>query len=730
MLPRTNWSFIRSTFVGAAVAILCLSFPASAAGRNPVFRARRDYLPPIDALTVADANGDGTPDVLGLGASYIYVLVGKGNGTFGVGPKSYVDTGYASFPIAADVNGDGNIDVISVGQANYGDTYYGALVSLGNGNGTFQRAVFYRAGNDTALGNAVYGDFNGDGIPDIAVAGESGIWLFTGQGGGVFSSGALTPFSGSTGGLAAGVFSGDGHLDLALTTQTGFAVFHGKGNGTFRAPQAYPTGSLTGKIIVVGDLNLDGHPDIVLCAYTEPIEVPNYVLTYMGNGNGGFSAPAKVPMSPVQQIAIADINGDGIPDLVGSNGDSALGTGSGAFHKPVYYRLPELNVVTNYVVTADLRNNGLTDIVLQDGDGGISVLLNEGKGVYEDGEWPPVEGAYGCAAAADFNGDGKPDLAVNSTAGISILLGTGAASKPFQSGTTLALSDAGCPVVGNLTGGSAAGLLVPSNQTVVAYLGNGDGSFTQAGTTATPGGGFLAVGDFNHDGKLDFATSANLLALGNGDGTFQTPVQIAPDLYGLTNIAAGDLNGDGWTDLVVTEATDSFIYVLLNNHQGGFTVSKIVAKDAGGALIDPAQVILADLNGDGNLDIVTGADYGGVAIYLGDGKGDFTYSAELVIGNSPGGGSVVWVSDVNGDGIPDLVATQAEIGTVGVFLGKGDGTFQAPYYVGAGPSPGDILLENLHGQAASCGMPDIVAPDVTGGVSVLINLSASLCLGL
>jgi hypothetical protein len=729
MLPHTNWSFTRSALVRASLVAVCLAVAASAAGRNPVFRARRDYFVPLDMLTVADANGDGIPDIIGLGAGVVIVLVGEGNGTFRVGPESNIETGGVYFPVAADVNGDGNVDLIFSGPT-YNGTYDGVGISMGNGDGTFQPAVFYQTGNDKFLGSVVYGDFNGDGIPDIAVAGESGIWLFTGQGGGTFSAGALTPFSGCTGGLAAGDFNSDGHLDLALTTQTGFAVFPGNGNGTFRSPRAYSTGPLTGKFIVVGDLNMDGHPDIVLCAYTEPTDVPDYVLVYLGNGKGGFSAPAKVQMSPVQHIAIADINGDGIPDLVGSNGDSALGTGSGTFHKPVYYRLPALNIVTNYVVPADLRNNGLTDIVLQDGDGGISVLLNEGKGVYEDGEWLPVAGAYGCAAAADFNGDGKPDLAMNSTAGISILLGTGEASKPFESGATLALTDAGCPVVGSLTGGGAADLLVPSNQTVVAYLGNGGGGFTQASTTSTPGGGFLAVGDFNHDGKLDFATSGNLLALGNGDGTFQTPVTFAPDLYGgFTNIAAGDLNGDGWTDLVVTQDTDSFIYVLLNNQQGGFTVTKIVAKD-GESLIDPTQIVLADLNGDGNLDIVTGSSYGGVAIYLGDGKGNFTYSAQLVIPTGVGGGSVVWVSDVNGDGIPDLVVTQAEIGTVGVFPGKGDGTFHTPYYVGAGPSPGDILLENLHGQPASCGMPDIVAPDVTGGVSVLINHSASTCPGL
>src|ERR1019366_8694387 len=150
--------------------------------------------------------------------------------------------------------------------------------------------------------------------------------------------------------------------------------------------------------------------------------------------------------------------------------------------------------------------------------------------------------------------------------GVSILLGTGHALHPFQSGADLALLNAGCAVTGDLNGDGIPDLLVPSSGTVVAYLGNGDGTFTQKSTTATPTGGFLALGDFNHDGKLDFATSGKLLALGNGDGTFQAPVQIAQDLgTGVTNIAAGDLNGDGWPDLVLTYQFSSYIYVLLNN---------------------------------------------------------------------------------------------------------------------------------------------------------------------
>jgi hypothetical protein len=382
------------------------------------------------------------------------------------------------------------------------------------------------------------------------------------------------------------------------------------------------------------------------------------------------------------------------------------------------------------VVPADLRNDGLTDLVFRDPDGTVSVLLNRGKGTFEDGEWNAVPGGAGCSAAADYNGDGKPDLAVSTTSGISILLGTGQAAQPFQSGATIPLSDYGCMVAGDLNGDGIPDLLVPSNGTVIAYLGNGDGTFTQKRATAAATGGYLALGDFNHDGKVDFATSGNLLALGNGDGTFQTPVPIEPLLYnGLTNIAAGDLNGDGWTDLVLTQESDSYIYVLLNNQKGGWTETKIDVVD-GRALLGPTQVLLTDLSGTGNLDIVTATEFGSAAVYLGNGTGAFTASGVLYPTGAGDSGSVIAISDVNGDGIPDLVVTEASVGTVGIFLGVGNGTFKVPYYVGAGTSPSDILLENLHGQASSCGFPDIVVPDLAGGIMVLLNLTASTCPGL
>jgi hypothetical protein len=271
----------------------------------------------------------------------------------------------------------------------------------------------------------------------------------------------------------------------------------------------------------------------------------------------------------------------------------------------------------------------------------------------------------------------------------------------------------------------APDLLVPTASGMNAYLGKGDGTFTLKSSTPLSATGYVAVADFNRDGNLDFATSGNLLALGNGDVTFQTPVPLVanPPMGLFSNLAVGDLNGDGWPDLVFTSGAEdsATIWALLNNQHGGFNVNTIpTCLSAFTIPCDPSEVIITDVNGDGKPDLVVGeTSHGGVTVYLGDGKGGFTPKQALKDAlNAPG---PIMVADVNGDGIPDIGLMEA--GTPGIFLGKGDGTFNAPFYIGAGPSPGDILAVNLHGQPATAGHPDLVAPDGSGGVMVLINTS-------
>jgi hypothetical protein len=304
------------------------------------------------------------------------------------------------------------------------------------------------------------------------------------------------------------------------------------------------------------------------------------------------------------------------------------------------------------------------------------------------------------ATAADFNGDGKLDLAVfdlsrNNT--VSILLGSGKGT--FQKHSSYFTdSDPARAVTGDFNGDGKIDLAVTSsgNDGVDVYLGNGDGTFQSRLTSPAghqPEG--IAAGDFDEDGRLDLAvTNAGSdtisILLGNGDGTFQPHVDIDAGVSPET-IVVGDFNNDGHLDLIVGNTFSGFFSVFLGNGDGTFQ------NPISTTIQGPAGLAAGDFNGDGILDLAVVNDAGqGLSVLLGNGDGTFGNPVSYALGSF----SWVAIGDFNADGSLDLIANGGNsIGTTStsVLMGKGDGTFRL---VASYTSPilnGSVIIGDFNG---------------------------------
>ncbi len=276
------------------------------------------------SLAVADFNRDGKPDVAVLLFTnlqgQIQIFTGNGDGTLTAGVVLPVPATMATVGViaAADFNGDGIIDLAATAQS-------GVWVWLGKGDGTFSSPTSYTFPG-ALLSSLALGDFNRDGKTDIAVADESdgNITILPGKGDGTFSPGTVIPVSvpyGAAGlvlgpgNLVAGDFNGDNALDLAVTLINpavcggGIAILAGKGDGTFQSPAIDPEHAVA---IAIADINGDKIPDLVVADYFQG------TVVRIGNGDGTFQPATLVFSTQLQGFAIADFNKDGTLDVAGS----------------------------------------------------------------------------------------------------------------------------------------------------------------------------------------------------------------------------------------------------------------------------------------------------------------------------------------------------------------------------------------------------------------------------
>lgn len=323
-------------------------------------------------------------------------------------------------------------------------------------------------------------DFNGDGNLDLAVPVYSiftplaDMNIFLGKGNGTFTAGPAFPLTGqNVNNAAVGDFNGDGIADMAISLPDAneVQILLGNGDGSFTAMPAI-SNPYAARVVAAGDLNGDGNADLVVAGYE--------VTILLGKGDGTFTVGQTIPITGGgYSVAVGDYNGDGIPDLAIPNNSGSesspssvtilLGNGDGTFTQ--MSQSPPTGIEPLWIAAGDLRGNGILDLVVTNQNdgypnlGSATVLLGNGDGTFTPTATSPVTGSNPESIAfADFNGDGKPDLAI---------------------------SNAG-------------------SNTVTVLLGNGDGTFaTPLSFHAGINPIFAAVGDFNDDGLPDLAAANN-----------------------------------------------------------------------------------------------------------------------------------------------------------------------------------------------------------------------------
>lgn len=665
------------------------------------------------AIVSGDLNGDGVPDFVWIGTNssgsgFNVYLSQPGGGWLPGNSFPFPASSSISSCALVDVNLDKNLDLVCSGS--YTFTAY-VHVFLGNGDGTFQAPItnvvpLGSSGSypDTVL--ASEGDLNGDGLPDFFFEDRAsyGGYILLSDGKGGFrppiqvssSINNVVPFAADV--------NGDGIPDLLYPE--GPEVALGKGDGTFGPVVSYEQPSYYLATCIFHDMDGDGHLDAV-CGYAETttgdITGATDLIILHGNPDGSFNT---TPISQTRfgdydteydgfgtfqyPLYVADVNGDGILDVIGGSGDGLAVLYGGpnlTYNKPLHYAVGLIQPLTtgayslNQGQVLDVNGDGHPDVVAT-GPNGIYVSYGKPDGTFTAAFAPEVAEVIGYPTVADFNGDGIPDIAATGDTAIKVSFGKG--DGTFSAPVAL----------GNNTGG------------------------VNFSTPLSATNAHIAHGDFNGDGKVDLMVIGSpsiyvyqsYILWGNGDGTFQEPVEVPgstvvyPMYESLVDQAVYDINGDGRSDLVANGSAgigsiSDRIVSSLSNGDGTFTtVATLVPYDNNGSTSYGISLpALADFNGDGKLDAAYGS-LNHVYVVKGHGDGSFdTTGAVLAIPTISGRASLgslsIAAADIDGDGKQD-VAVLVQYGAgqypypsqfataVWVYFGNGDGTFSSPVLAG------------------------------------------------
>lgn len=475
-------------------------------------------------------------------------------------------------------------------------------------------------------------------------------------------------------------FDNDGDNDLAVqnNTTSNLMVMLNDGSGGYGDPVSYPIGSSPFDM-TFADFNADGNID-----FAGTSRSPDYDVSILfGNGDGTFGGKTDYSITSPLGIDSADLDGDGDIDLAVANSLSfggnvkavtvLLNNGAGVFAVPVNYAIGGFP----YAVTAgDFDGDGDNDLVATANETArIYILLNNGNGTFAVGANYATDVSPVAVVSADLDGDGDQDLAT-------------ANSKRSTD----------------------------PNSTVSVFKGNGNGTFVAAVNYVTDLNSYsIQAADLDADGDCDLITAntqannVNILR-NNGNATFAAKVSYTSG-YGAGYVSANDLDNDGDVDLVATNAYAQSYSVIFGN--GDATFASPVEYHFGK---EPYFITGADFDNDNDTDLVL-ANADGVNFWHFTNNGDFTFGGQT---SYEAGSSVfsLFPADLNGDGSKDIVTANNRSDSISVLLGNGDGTFGAKTDYAAGAGPASVVTADFDND----GDNDIASANTSSrNISVFLN---------
>ena len=487
-----------------------------------------------------DFNADGKPDLaVSSSQDRLSILLGTGDGSFSPPTNLTVSPGLA---VAADFNGDAKDDIAVVAQSEL-------TVLTGNGAGGF---AFSRSPG--WIGTPLVADFTDDGISDLMVANSASVFpggveghafLITGSPLGLrLPTATAFPDFFNSASVVAGSFNNDSIPDLAVFSQSAFSVriLLGTGTGTFAAAQVLSVGGYVDDLLA-SDLNLDGRTDIVALQFDR-------ISIFLASPTGQFGSPSSIVLGfAMQSFAAGLLNADAFPDLVvaNSSGDSIAilhGLGDGGFQPtPTKFAVGDN---PKEIVLAHLDADAHLDLLLVTGESRVTILRGNGQGGFLSIQSFEAGGTPRSPALADFNGDGKKDLALLTAdplffppnPEIALLLGDGLGAFAAPSYTSLT-SPGQSLVTADFNQDGAPDLFVAGPSAGVVFRNSG-GVFSEAGRYWV-GKPFqtAVVADFVPDGLPDVVAVGSAQAVVTLPNTNCRPVALAIETQPATCVVAG-----------------------------------------------------------------------------------------------------------------------------------------------------------------------------------------------